>query len=90
MKAKINGEPYDERAYAERMRSAVAEVVRKQAENGIDIVTDGEQGKPGFFAYVRERLTGFEPKGPNAARGRSGPRKWPPSRNTMNNTSAGA
>jgi 5-methyltetrahydropteroyltriglutamate--homocysteine methyltransferase len=26
-------------------------------------VTDGEQGKPGFFAYVRERLTGFEPKG---------------------------
>jgi 5-methyltetrahydropteroyltriglutamate--homocysteine methyltransferase len=64
MKAKIKGEPYDEKAYAEQTRSAVAESVRKQAESGIDIVTDGEQGKPGFFAYVRERLTGFEPKGP--------------------------
>ena len=52
---------------AQRVQSAVAEVVRKQAESGIDIVTDGEQGKPGFFAYVRERLAGFEPKG--AARG---------------------
>jgi 5-methyltetrahydropteroyltriglutamate--homocysteine methyltransferase len=65
MKAKVKGELYDEEAYAERTRSAVAEVVRKQAESGIDIVTDGEQGKPGFFAYVRERLAGFEPKGPD-------------------------
>jgi 5-methyltetrahydropteroyltriglutamate--homocysteine methyltransferase len=64
MKAKVNGEPYDESAYAERTRSAVGEIVRKQAESGIDIVTDGEQGKPGFFAYVSERLAGFEPKGP--------------------------
>lgn len=64
MKAKINGEPYDEAVYTERTRSAVAEIVRKQVESGIDIVTDGEQGKPGFFAYVRERLVGFEPKGP--------------------------
>ena len=64
MKAKLNAEPYDETTYAERTRSAVAEIVRKQADNGIDIVTDGEQGKPGFFAYVRERLTGFEPKSP--------------------------
>jgi 5-methyltetrahydropteroyltriglutamate--homocysteine methyltransferase len=63
MKAKVTGEPYDENAYAQRTRSAVAEMVRKQADNGIDIVTDGEQGKPGFFAYMRERLTGFEPKG---------------------------
>ena len=62
MNAKVNAESYDETAYAERTRRAVAEIVRKQAESGIDIVTDGEQGKPGFFAYVRERLTGFEPK----------------------------
>jgi 5-methyltetrahydropteroyltriglutamate--homocysteine methyltransferase len=33
-----------------------------QVECGIDVPTDGEQGKPGFFAYVRERLEGFEPK----------------------------
>ena len=64
MKAKINAEPYDETAFTQRVQSAVAEVIRKQAESGIDIVTDGEQGKPGFFAYVRERLAGFEPKGP--------------------------
>jgi 5-methyltetrahydropteroyltriglutamate--homocysteine methyltransferase len=34
--------------------------VRMQVECGIDVPTDGEQGKPGFFAYVRERLEGFE------------------------------
>jgi 5-methyltetrahydropteroyltriglutamate--homocysteine methyltransferase len=64
MKAKVNGEPYDETAYAQQVRTAVAEVVRKQNDCGIDIVTDGEQGKPGFFAYVRERLAGFEAKAP--------------------------
>ncbi|MBI3016116.1 MAG: cobalamin-independent methionine synthase II family protein [Candidatus Tectomicrobia bacterium] len=62
MKAKVNGEPYDHDAYTRRVRSAVAEIVRKQVESGMDIVTDGEQGKPGFFTYVSERLSGFEPK----------------------------
>lgn len=64
MKAKVNGEPYNKTAYAQQVRTAVAEVVRKQNDCGIDIVTDGEQGKPGFFAYVRERLAGFEAKAP--------------------------
>ena len=41
---------------------AVAEAVRQQAIHGVDVVTDGEQGKTGFFAYVGERLTGFEPR----------------------------
>jgi 5-methyltetrahydropteroyltriglutamate--homocysteine methyltransferase len=62
MKAKVNGEPYDHETYARRVRSAVAEIVRKQVESGIDIPTDGEQGKPGFFTYVSERLIGFAPK----------------------------
>ena len=62
MKAKIRGEPYDHNAYNQRVRSAVAETVRKQIETGIDIVTDGEQSKPGFFTYVNERLTGFTSK----------------------------
>ncbi len=62
MKAKVNGEPYDHETYARRVRSSVAEIVRKQVESGIDIPTDGEQGKPGFFTYVSERLTGFAPK----------------------------
>ena len=62
MKAKVNGQPYDHNAYARRVQGAVAEIVRKQVETGIDIVTDGEQSKPGFFTYVNERLTGFVPK----------------------------
>jgi 5-methyltetrahydropteroyltriglutamate--homocysteine methyltransferase len=61
MDAKLKGEPYDNDAYNKRVRSAVAEVVRKQVECGVDIVTDGEQGKASFNAYVVERLNGFEP-----------------------------
>ena len=60
MKAKYAGQPYDEKAYGEALRKAVGEVVRKQVECGIDIVTDGEFSKPGFFTYIRERLEGFE------------------------------
>lgn len=62
MKAKLSGQAYDQAVYAERISSAVSEVVRQQADKGIDVVADGEQGKPGFFTYVRERLTGFETK----------------------------
>ena len=60
MQAKVNSEPYDHDVYAQRIPTAVAEIVRKQAESGIDIVTDGEQGKLGFSAYVNERLSGYE------------------------------
>lgn len=60
MKAKYSGKPYDETAFQLALRSAVAETVRKQVDCGIDIVTDGEFSKPGFFTYVRERLEGFE------------------------------
>ena len=40
--------------------AAVAEIVRKQVELGIDIIDDGEFGKPSFVSYVNERLGGFE------------------------------
>ena len=62
MKTRLAGEPYDRSAYDERVKRAVAECVEKQVECGIDIVSDGEQSKPGFFTYVRERLEGFEPR----------------------------
>jgi 5-methyltetrahydropteroyltriglutamate--homocysteine methyltransferase len=62
MYAREHGQPYDQGAYARRVCSAVADVVRRQVEAGVDIVCDGEQGKPGFFAYVSERLAGFEPR----------------------------
>jgi methionine synthase II (cobalamin-independent) len=61
MDARLRGKPHDNEAYVTRVRSAVAEVVRKQVECGVDIVTDGEQGKASFNAYVVERLNGFEP-----------------------------
>jgi 5-methyltetrahydropteroyltriglutamate--homocysteine methyltransferase len=70
MKAKEAGQPHDPEALAIRVRNAVAEAVRNQVEAGVDIVTDGEQGKPSFITYVSERLTGFEPR---ATRPREGP-----------------
>src|SRR5437867_2464916 len=60
MRARAAGDRVDEAAWASRVRSAVAETVREQAACGVDVVSDGEMGKLGFFAYVRERLTGFE------------------------------
>jgi 5-methyltetrahydropteroyltriglutamate--homocysteine methyltransferase len=45
------------------VRSAVAEVVRQQAAHGLDVVDDGEMGKPSFVTYVAERLGGFAPSG---------------------------
>jgi len=62
MKARLSGGVYDEPAYEARLRSAVAEIVRRQIDCGIDIVADGEMSKPGFFTYVSERLSGFEPR----------------------------
>jgi len=62
MKARLAGQPYDRERYDSRVRRAVAECVRRQVDCGIDIVADGEQSKPGFFTYVKERLAGFEPR----------------------------
>jgi 5-methyltetrahydropteroyltriglutamate--homocysteine methyltransferase len=59
MKAKYSGQPYEEEAYQQSLRQAVADVVREQVACGIDIVADGEFSKPGFFTYVGERLDGF-------------------------------
>jgi 5-methyltetrahydropteroyltriglutamate--homocysteine methyltransferase len=58
--ARSNRQPYDEQAFAARVKDAVAEVVRLQVESGIDIVNDGELSKPNFTNYVRERISGFE------------------------------
>ena len=60
MKAKLTGQPYDRAKYDATVAKAVAESVKKQAECGIDIVSDGEFSKPGFYTYIHERLEGFE------------------------------
>lgn len=58
--AGIDGQPVDEKKLEARVESAVAEVVQKQREAGVDIVSDGELGKPGFSTYIEDRFTGFE------------------------------
>ena len=55
------GEPHDAAAYEETLRSAVSDVVRRQAQAGIDIVSDGEFGKfRSWNFYVLARLGGIE------------------------------
>jgi len=60
LKPKLNGQPYDEKVLDATVATAVADQVKKQVECGIDIVSDGEMSKAGFFTYIRERLEGFE------------------------------
>src|SRR2546423_7603620 len=59
MFAKEEGVPVDAAALATRVRAAVAEIVAKQVEAGIDLVNDGEMSKPSYATYVKDRLAGF-------------------------------
>jgi 5-methyltetrahydropteroyltriglutamate--homocysteine methyltransferase len=58
--ASDRGEPVDEAALAATVESAVHDQVRRQAEAGIDIVSDGEMSKIGYATYIRHRMSGFE------------------------------
>ena len=58
--ARREGQKIDTAAFDARVRKAVSDIVRKQAELGIDIVDDGEMSKPSFITYINERLAGFE------------------------------
>ena len=59
MWAREDGTPVDTAALEERVRGAVDEVVAKQTKAGIDIVNDGEWGKPSYATYIKDRLNGF-------------------------------
>jgi 5-methyltetrahydropteroyltriglutamate--homocysteine methyltransferase len=59
MYAKEEGVPVDPRALAARVREAVAEVAKKQADAGIDLINDGELSKPSYATYIKDRLDGF-------------------------------
>ena len=61
VQAKIAGHEYDAEELARQTKRAVADIVRKQSDCGIDVVSDGEQSKAGFFGYISERLSGLEP-----------------------------
>ena len=59
MFAKQEGVPVDPVALEARTRTAVAEIVAKQAAAGVDVVSDGEMSKPQYVTYVIDRLDGF-------------------------------
>jgi 5-methyltetrahydropteroyltriglutamate--homocysteine methyltransferase len=60
LNSKELGETYDRDAYRGRIRRAVLDIVRRQAETGIDIIDDGEHSKVNWMAYARARLTGLQ------------------------------
>jgi 5-methyltetrahydropteroyltriglutamate--homocysteine methyltransferase len=61
LRAKQAGKLYDPKAYQKCLTDSVAEVVRQQAQVGIDVVSDGEFGKSiSWSQYALERLSGFE------------------------------
>jgi 5-methyltetrahydropteroyltriglutamate--homocysteine methyltransferase len=59
MFAKEEGVPVDAAALGARIRAAVAEVVGKQVQAGLDVVNDGELSKPSYATYIKDRLDGF-------------------------------
>ena len=55
----INGE-VDPQAFESGAEEAVAEVVSRQIAIGLDVINDGEQSKPSYATYVKDRFTGFD------------------------------
>jgi 5-methyltetrahydropteroyltriglutamate--homocysteine methyltransferase len=62
MRAGAAGQPVDPAELAAAERAAVADIVARQRAAGLDVVADGEMSKTGFFAYIGQRLGGFEPR----------------------------
>ncbi len=58
--ARENEQAYDEQAFTQTIANAVDEVVRRQVEAGVDIVSDGEMSKISYATYIKDRITGFE------------------------------
>lgn len=57
--ARDKGEPYDAGVFDQAVDQAVRHAVARQAEVGVDIVSDGEQSKVSYATYIVDRLTGF-------------------------------
>src|SRR5262249_53107117 len=59
LRGRLQGRAIDEAELTTRVGEAVRDVVRRQAEVGLDVVSDGEMSKTSFLAYTDDRLTGF-------------------------------
>ena len=57
--ARIDGQEIDAARLESMIDSAVGEVVAKQHEAGIDVISDGEMSKTGFSTYINDRFSGF-------------------------------
>jgi 5-methyltetrahydropteroyltriglutamate--homocysteine methyltransferase len=71
------GEPMEEREFGEALRRGVAEVVRRQAELGVDLVSDGEFGKSSWINYLADRIRGLERIPPERSPASRYSRGWP-------------
>jgi 5-methyltetrahydropteroyltriglutamate--homocysteine methyltransferase len=58
-----NRQPYDRGEFDRTIRQAVADIVKRQVDTGLDIVSDGETSKISYATYVHERLSGFSEEG---------------------------
>ena len=70
---KDQSQPYDKAELARLTKDAVAGIVGRQAEAGVDIVDDGEMSKPGYSTYIADRLSGFAGHVPALPRLDTGP-----------------
>ena len=60
LKPLLDNQPYDEAAFEKCLKSSVAEVVRRQAAIGLDLISDGEFGKTHWYRYAIERFSGIQ------------------------------
>jgi 5-methyltetrahydropteroyltriglutamate--homocysteine methyltransferase len=58
--AAARNSPENAQSYEDLLRRSVGDVVKRQAEVGIDIVDDGEFGKANWANYILDRVSGFE------------------------------
>lgn len=70
-------EEEDRGAQADKLEAsvtaAIADVVQKQIAAGIDIINDGEQGRPDYTSHVKDRLSGYDgPSSPPLGTGEAG------------------
>jgi 5-methyltetrahydropteroyltriglutamate--homocysteine methyltransferase len=56
---KDRGEAHDQAEFDRVMRRAVADIVKRQVEIGLDVVSDGETSKIGYATYIKDRFNGF-------------------------------
>ena len=59
--ARMSGQSFNPNALADELHQAVGDIVRKQGELNVDVISDGELSKTSFQYYVTDRLSGIEP-----------------------------